>query len=407
MAAIPEKTNSLILARDFREKVTQRTGITDFDADSKTDTLISVFVDQVLNSRNETISAFYANQIGTAKGSQLDQIGQDMGLPRFSEVYAQANKRDQNLAFYVNSGSFGALNGGSDIVVPAGTEIYSDSNENDLGSQISYRTTSDTTLYAARSIAFLDVRATASGSGSNVGGGMLRNHNFTDYLASSGLEVLNFFSILNGRPRENDRNYKFRLSRRYDTLISSNNSKLHLESLRVPGVLDTRIIRGYMGVGTVGVILVGPENQSNSNTLRGVQARLNELQGPSGRAIAVSAVAVSLDIQMVVKTTSALNGSQKRQLELNIRRGLRTYFRSQGIAGTVDLRAAAQELSAYVGGTIKLTSLSAPEQVFDTVYIRKGPSNGATTERDILKNAYYSLDEDEYADLGTLNIRYA
>lgn len=406
MATLPEKTNPLVLARDFREKITRRTGITDFDADSKTDTLINVFVDQVLNARSESTKAFYANQISTAKGQQLDQIGQDMGLPRFAETYAFVQKRDQNVAFFVSGGNFGSLNGGADFSVPAGTEIFSDENENDLGRRIVYRTTTDTTLYAGRSIAFLNVRAEASGNTSNVGGGMLTSHSFTSYSAGTGLQVVNFFSILNGRPRETDRNYRFRLSRRYDTLVSSNNAKLHLESLRVPGVVDTRIISGYMGVGTVGVVVVGPENQSSDNTVRGVQARLNALQGPGSTMVAVPATSVYFDIQMEVKATGSLTGAQKRQLELTIRRGLRSYLRSQGIAGTIDLKEAANELANYTGGAIKLTSLGKAEQVFETVYIRKGPSGGATTERDILGNSYYVLDEDEYGDLGTLNIRY-
>ena len=406
MAVLPERTSSLVLARDFRDKLTRRTGITDFDADSKIDTLISVFVDQVLASRNDANSAFYANQISTANGNQLDQIGQDMGLPRFAETFAYTEKRDQNVSFYVGSGTFGDINSGLDIVIPAGTEIFSNENENDLGTSIRYKTVNETTLHAGRSVAFAEVRAEHSGNNSNIGGGMLINHTFTDYAAGNGLQVVNFYSILNGRPRENDRNYRFRLSRRYDTLVSSNNAKLHLESLRVPGVLDTKIINGYFGVGTVGVVIVGPENQSNNTTVRGVQARLENIQGPGAIFRAVPATSVMIDVEMQVSTTRSLTTAQRRRLEVSIRRGMRNFLRSQGIGGSIDLKDAARELSVYSAGSVKLTSLGKPEQIFETVYIRKGPSNGITTERDLLQNSFYSLDEDEYADLGTLSIRY-
>ena len=406
MAVVPERKNTLVLARDFREKLTQRTGITDFDADSKTDTLVSVFVEQVLNARNEAATAFYANQVSSARGDQLDQLGQDMGLPRFAETYAEIGKRDQNVAFYVSTGNFGGLNGGADIVVPAGTLLFSDTDENNLGSRIEYKTTSSVTLSAARTIAYVGCRATASGSRSNLGGGMLKNHSFTSYVAGTGLEVVNFFSVINGRARENDRNYRFRLSRRYDTLVSSNDSKLHLTSLRVPGVLDTRIISGYHGVGTVGVVVVGPENQSTTTTVRAVQSRLNSLRGPAARITALPATAVYFDLEMEVRTTAVLNGPQKRQLELVIRRALKNYFRSQGIGGSVSLLDASTEIAQYSNGAVKLSSLGKPEEVFDTVYVRKGPSAGLSTERDILKNSFYTMDEDEYADLGTLNIRY-
>lgn len=407
MPIVPERKNSLVLARDFRQQITARTGITDFDSDSKTDALVTVFVEQVLSARNDAVSAFYANQIGNAVGGQLDQIGQDMGLPRYAETFAFSQRRDQNLAFYVSGGTFGSLNGGSDIVVPAGADIFSNENENDLGSRIIYKTTTDVTLYADRSVAYIDVRAVASGNKANIGGGMLVNHNFTNYSAGTGLLVINFFSVLNGRPEENDRNYKFRLSRRYDTLVSSNDTKLHLTSLRVPGVLDTKIIQGYYGVGTVGVVVLGPENQTNLGVVRAVQSRLNELEGPSSRYMAVPATAVYLDIEMQVRATGALTATQKRQFEMTVRRALKNYFRSQGINGTISLRDTATELAAYNAGTIKLTSLGRTEEVFETVYIRKGPSSSSTTERDTLKNPYYNLGEDEYADLGTLSIRYS
>ena len=406
MAVIPERKNTLVLARDFRDKITQRTGINDFDSDSKTEALISVFVDQVLNARNEAANAFYANQISTAKDKQLDQIGQDIGLPRLAETFAKVERRDQNVAFYVSGGTFGSLNGGADITIPAGTEIYSEENQNDLGSRVVFKVVESRVLEASRSIAYVSVRAVASGTSSNLGGGMLINHNFTGYSATAGLQVVNFFAILSGRPAERDRSYRFRLSRRYDTLVSSNNAKLHLEALRVPGVLDTRIINGYFGVGTVGVIVLGPENQSSASSVRGVQRRLAALQGPSSSFAAVPATRVSFDIEMEVRPIRALNASEKRQFELRVRRALRNYLRSQGIAGTVSLQDAAAEIALHVQGTVRLTSLGKAESIFNTVYIRKGPATGFSTERELLKNSLYTLDADEFGDLGTLSIRY-
>jgi uncharacterized phage protein gp47/JayE len=406
MATVPERKNTLVLARDFRDKVSRRTGITDFDSDSKTEALISVFVEQVIDARNAAASAFYANQISTAAGEQLDQIGQDLGVPRFAETFAFSEARDQNVAFYTDGSTFGAINGGADIIVPAGTAVYSNVNENDLGAKIVFKTTANVTLPAAGVIGFVGVRAEVSGSQANLGGGMLINHSFTGYTAGTGLGVVNFFAILNGRSRESDRNYRYRLSRRYDTLVSSNNSKLHLEALRVPGVLDTRIIPGYYGIGTVGVVVLGAENQATTQSVRAVQARLNSIQGPSSRMHAVPATSVYFDIQMEVRPVKTLTAAQKRQFELATRRTIRNYLRSQGIRGTVGLKDLAAELTAQGNSAIRLTSLGRAEEIFDTVYVRKGPSSGSTTERDLLKNSYYSLDEDEYADLGTLSVRY-
>ena len=328
MPISPERKNVLVLARDFRDRVFARTGINDFDADSKADALISVFADQVISSRNESIGAFYANQISNAKGTQLDTIGEDLGLPRYKETFASIDKRDLSLAFFPSTPTFGGLNGGAGFTIPAGTSVFSDSNENELGAQVRYKLTSDLVLSASGALSYASAKSEASGVLGNVGSGALRNHSFTSYSLGTGLSVVNLFSVLNGRTREVDRNYRFRLARRYDTLSSSNNSKLHLLSLRTPGVLDTRIVSGYFGIGTAAVVVIGAENQSSSALVNAVQARLRTVVGPSSRIDAIAATAVSVDIEMQVSPLRALTVAEKRQFELTVRRSLKNYFRN-------------------------------------------------------------------------------
>jgi len=407
MPITPERKNPLVAARSFRQTVTNRTGINDFDTDSKTDSLIQVFVEEVITNRNETITAFYSNQISNAVGDGLDEIGRDMGLPRDGELHGKVVRQDQNLAFYVGGGTFGSINGGADIVIPAGAvRVYSDPDQNELGAEVSYTNTQQITLPAAGTVAFFGATCTASGPIGNVGAGMLKNHNFTSYLSGSGLEVTNFYSVLNGRPREKDRNYRFRLSRHYDTLLSSNYTKLHLTALRVPGVLDTRVIPGLYGIGTVGVVILGPENQSTPALVRATQARLSDIMGPGNSARASAATAVYFDMALEVKTLRPLSGSEKRQVDATVRRAIRNFMRSQGLGSNISLLAVAREAQSYVGGQVQLLSSGSTTDIFDTVYIRKGPSGGLSTERDLLVNDSYTLQLEEFADLGTLSITY-
>jgi uncharacterized phage protein gp47/JayE len=401
MAFLPERKNSLTLAKEFRQKLSQRTGLTDFDADSKIENLISIFVDEIVNSRNEVLGAFQSMQISTATGNQLDSIGLDLGLPRFGETAAFSLKREQNVAFYVSSGTFGDLNSGSDIVVSAGTEIYSEENENDFGKRIVYKTTSSLTLSASATIGFADVRAVASGSGSNIGSGTLLNHSVSGY---TGLKVVNFFSILNGRNEESDKNYRFRLSKRYDMLASSNDSKLHLESLKVPGVLDTRIVNGYYGIGTAAVIVLGPENLSNTNTLAAVQTKLNQLQGPGCSYTAAPATAVYLDLELEVKSSTPMSAGERRQFEMNIKTGIRNFLRSLGIGPSFSIRDLSAEVINYAGNA-KFVSTK-QNNVFNVIYLRKGLSSASPTEREIFKSNALTLEQDEYADIGTVTVRY-
>jgi len=234
----------------------------------------------------------------------------------------------------------------------------------------------------------------------------MRNHNFTNYVAGTGLKVVNFYSLLNGRAQENDRNYRFRLSRYYDTLATSNFTKLHLTALRVPGVLDTRIFSGLFGIGTVGVVILGAENQSNPALVRAVQARMNDLSGPGMEISTTAATAVYFDLEMEVKALRALSSAEKRQVEATMKRALRNHFRSAVINSSIALLQAAKEVQTYTQGSVRLTSLGKPSDIFKTVYIRRGPSGGVATERDLLENGSYSMDQDEFADLGALTVTY-
>lgn len=406
MPITPERKNPTQLARQFREQVTNRTGITDFDVDSKADALIQVFLDQVLAARNEAIGAFYSNQISNAQGPHLDILGQDMGVSRLRETYAEIYDVDQSLAFYVSSGTFGDLNGGSDIVIPAGTRVYTDSNENELGAEVSFRTVKAHTLPAASTMFFVGARATASGAIGNVGASVLKNHSFANYTAGNGLRVVNFYSVLNGRAQETDRNYRFRLARHYDTLSTSNYAKMHLTALRVPGVLDTRVVSGQYGIGSVAVMILGAENQSTASLISAVQARLNDIAGPSIDIRAVPATAAHFDLELRVKALRALTATEKRQFEAQMRRAMRNYFRTVGLGGSVSLLDASQEMQSYIRRGVRLTSQGRPTDIFKTVYVRKGPSGSTSTERDLLENQDFSLSDDEYADLGTFSVTW-
>lgn len=405
MAIFPERKNALVLSREFRDRITRRTGINDFDSDSKTEAMIYVYLKEILDARDNSANAFAANQLSTAIGEQLDTIGKDKGIARFGELFAYVGKRDQNFAWYVESGTFGSLNSGVDISIPAGTIISSQANNNDLGATIQFALTEDVILPASSSLVYFSAQATTSGTFANVGAGIINQHSFSNYTAGTGLKVINFFSILTGRGAETDRNYRYRLSRKYDMLASSNNTKLHLTALNVPGVLDTRIIGGYYGIGTVAVIVLGPENQSDPKIVRAVQDKLNTLQGSGDSIFVISASVVQFDIALKVKLNKTLTVNEKKQFELKVKRALRIYLRGLGLGATVSIKDAAIQLRSYAGSEFSFSSLGEITDIFDKIYIRRGTLDNVT-ERERLDNSVYSLEQDEYATLGTLTIRY-
>ncbi|HUD99379.1 MAG TPA: hypothetical protein VMR62_07370, partial [Bryobacteraceae bacterium] len=50
----------------------------------------------------------------------LDLIGEIFGVPRLTAQNASVDITEQNFEWYARNGTFGSINGGQDIVVPAG-----------------------------------------------------------------------------------------------------------------------------------------------------------------------------------------------------------------------------------------------------------------------------------------------
>jgi uncharacterized phage protein gp47/JayE len=390
MAIVPSTKNFLQLLRGMRAEIADTTSINTFDRDSKTRALMDVFTQEQIDLRTQAQEVFYANQVSSAKGQDLDRIGESHGVPRQEVTFAGTVAGSQNVAFYVDTGTFGTINSGLDILIPAGTSVFSAPNNNELGETIKFTTTENVTLLSTSSLAYVAVTAVNSGPDYNVGSGTLRNHNFLSYSDSinNTLKIINFFPILNGRSRERDSQYRFRISQQMVRIKQVNDTAIRLNSIDVPGVINTKIISGYYGVGTVGVIVLGADNESNSELVNAVQSRLDRLRGPGLRIIASPSVETLIDLELEIKSVRDVVAQERRTSEEQIKKIILTYLRSAGIGGTVSLQD---------GGRTKL---------FKNVYLRKGFSNGSMSERERLIVDTFALDEDSYADLGNITFSW-
>ncbi len=409
MATPPDTKSANQILRNFRARMEERTGITNYDSDTKMGALIDVVIDEVVESRNQSIQAYYNQQLTRAKGRFLDRIGQNLGLPRFEATKGVSATSEQNVAFYVASGVFGDINGGGSFVIPAGTVIFSNSNQNELGTVVEYETTASATCPAAGSIVYTSVRAKISGSAYNVGEGVLQNHLFTGYTLSSSnaLKVINFYSILSGQNVEGDERYRFRLSKNYDRLISSNDTKLKLTAVSVPGVIDVKVIKNYFGIGTAGAIVLCADFTSSSAILNAVQNNLDQLSGPGLKVLATAATRVSIDLEIEVEPSRQLTSAEKRNTESGIKAAAANYLRSVGIAGTMNVSDLAAAIRRSATSVFKIGKTSDNSfNVFSKIYVRRGFASGFSSEKELLIGNSLVLENEEFSDLGTLSISY-
>jgi uncharacterized phage protein gp47/JayE len=408
MASIPSQRNPLTILRGFRNELQTRTNITNFDRDSKARAISDVFTEEILNSRQEMANVFKSNQLSSARGADLDRLGASLGKTRRDSSFANVTAEELSLAMYVDAGTFGTINGGFDIIIPAGTLVFSKPNNNELGATVNYSTTASTTLFAGSSLGYLNARAQTIGSSNNVGSSVLINHQFVNYVdsVSGSLKVINFFPILNGRNRESDDQYRFRISQLYNRLMQNNDTRIRLDSLAIPGVLNVKTVSGFYGIGTAAAIVTGAEGQSNDRLIQGVQGRLLRAAGPGLTTQAVPATQVFFDIEMDVRTTGSLTLSRQEALRGQIRRTCINYFRGASSGRSVFLSELARQIQKESGATISLGSPGNETKLFKRAYIRKGLAGGSTSERQRLISGTIILEVEEFADLGTLGITF-
>ena len=407
MAIIPSQKNALVLLRQFRSELESKTNMTNFDRDSKIRAIMDVLVDELVTEREELTQVFYSSQLSNAGGADLNKIGEGMGVPRRSSRHANSHSSERNITFYVESGTFGDINGAAHIVLPVGTIVRGDPNQNELNASVTYTLSSSLILTNTSAVGYATARATIVGSGSNVGKSVLRLHNFTNYVDSSaaGLKVINFFPILNGRSDESDSSYKFRLTQHYNRLLTNNNARMLLTSLEIPGVQNVHTISGYHGIGTAGVMVLGAENQINARMVAGVQEELLRYQIPGSALTAISPTEVFFDFEIEATLGRSLNTAQRSELTNSINRSMLRYFRGLTINSTVDLPAMIRKVHKESAGTLSLVTPNT-DGLLKRVYVRKGLPGTSADERERLITNTFTLASDEFSSLGTLDISY-
>lgn len=409
MAVFPDTKSALELLRGMRSRMERRTNITNFDSDSKARVLLDNNVEEALSGRNEVQGAFRSIQLSQARYEALDRIGLSHGVRRLVRTFASADASEQSIAFFVASGNFGGINGGLGFTIDRGTTIFSEPDGNELGSTIEFKLTEDVSVLAGSALAYGSVLAVTSGAGSNCASGVLRNHDFTGYAQSAAgtLLVGNLFPILNGREQEDDERYRYRISKDRDRRSSSNARKTELAALSVPGVLDTRIINGYYGIGTVAVVVLGADFQSSSLLVSNVQARLDEFAGPGLAAVAIPAVQVLFDLEVAVTAARTLTLREKADLERSVRLTLIEFFRSNELGASINFVALAATMKQVGANVLLNTKQTSNTDIFDKIYVRKGYSSVSTSEREEVSQNNYQLEDVEYSAVGDITFRYA
>lgn len=250
----------------------QSTGVTNTTPGGKARALADIIADRMGELESRQFTAASQLLLPYATGDALDALGAIYGVPRLQNQDASSPASDSNFTFYVNSGTFGSINNGQNIIIPSGTRIFTSTSNGPIYSvdtELNLPSTASSYPFSASSI--------NTGGAGNAAANIFTQTNFTNYASYTfgSLLVTNNYGIVSGRDAEGDESYRYRISLKL--LSSGGNAEVDIRAalLQIPGIQDVSFspLAGTYQVYVYGVspvvapsLLMLVQNAMNANT---------------------------------------------------------------------------------------------------------------------------------------------
>ena len=304
--AFIRKNYSDIIDAALRQ-LTQETNITQLSPGAKARAILEI-VSRQIAEQYQIFDVNLANAFLTsARGEFLDYIAEIVGIERLQPVAAGTISGSQNVIFYTNAATFGAINEDSDITILKGTRMWTTPSTPGADDEIFYYVAEDTVLQTSAVQQAVSVIATQQGEISNIGQDTLVNHDFTNYIdqANGTLLVRNRAGITSGRGLETDADFRYRVSKQVTASEMGNETALRLAALSVPGVADVSMVAYVRGLGTFGIYIKSLDARVADELVDAVQVVVNEVQsfGNKGFALAPKEIGIEMVLSLTYRET--------------------------------------------------------------------------------------------------------
>lgn len=355
----------------------RRTGLTYFPINSKGRAIAQVISREVQNSQEFFDTNFNKAFSKYAKGSLLEALCSVFGLVREQATKAEAHIWELNHRFYVESGNFGDLNGGVAFTIPAGTVVFTDTTSS-LDDAIEYVLASPAVCAPSSTEIYCNIEASKEGRLSNVGSNTLTNHDFIGYTTylTEGLKCKNTYAIIGGQDRQGDEELRFALSIAATAAEASNHTALRFGLLQVPGLVDSKIIRWWGGIGTSGIFVVGQGNEAPPSMLLHAQQIIDE-KGPNAmKGVVYSPPQVGVSFITRVNMSEEITANEESEIQVALLDVIQNYILSVRIGGPLDLRTLINRMYRVDSRIVSFGS-NPSDTPFDELYIyRTSTSSG-------------------------------
>lgn len=295
-----------------------------------------------------------------ATGDNLDFLGEIYGIPRLDGSTASSSSSDGNFIFYVQSGTFGSINSGNDITVPAGTVLST-------GSVTGPKYTTDhvVTLPAALSSMSFSATCTLDGAVGNLSAGAITQHNFQGYtnFRFGSLLVTNNFGIVSGDNAETDTDYQYRINLKLSSKNGAAEADLTLAILNVPG-LQNVVFQRQAGTYLCYVYAVSPTVPTS--TLQMVQAQMDKATAWPIVGTAVQPNLIGISVSTTVTFISGATSSQQQSAIANAVAAAANYINNLSIGQTLVINDVAD---AILSSDPTILDIGQPNQPLTSIYI--------------------------------------
>jgi hypothetical protein len=254
--------------------------------------------------------------VSNSTGQYLDLIGVLLGVTRGSSVVASATADTQVIKFYVDSGTFGDINSGSNITIPQNSILSTLA----TSGGVLYRTTEQATLLANANTGWISAEAIIPGEDSNVGTGSLTFHvvtSYTDYQQNT-LKCINIYPIANGSNFESDANFRYRIVNTVLAGEAANQTALRLAILSTSGVADVVMVSRYRGIGTFGAILKAITPTVSQSLIDDVTANVSDIMAYGDIAYIRAPIESGLTMKITVHYDMVLSEDDLTTIEATI-----------------------------------------------------------------------------------------
>ncbi len=321
--------------------------------------------------------------VSSAPGQFLELIGMLLDVQRGGSVAASVDEESQIIKFYVDSGTFGTINGGNPITISQNSIISTQANSGG----ILYRVTNTAVLPAGGSSGWVAAEAIAPGERSNVGTGSLIFHNFTGYVGylNDTLKVTNIHPVATGRDIEGDTNYRYRLVNKVTEAEAANQTAIRLATLSTAGVADVVLIPRYRGIGTFGVIIKSVTPTVSSSLLDTVTFNVSRVQAFGDISYVRAPKESGLAMKLTGHYSSRLPEDELSSIESSIRDIITSYVNNLDIGEEFLLN---KMVSSLFNVSSNLTNLGIAGQPVDELYIYRESKVGDNRVKSTLLGDY-------------------